>query len=115
MPGRFLLLSLIACIGSIGSGCSSASRQAHDDAVEQHRQQQAAQALPAPAAATSPSPQASAAVSPGTADTAAQQPAPTRNYWTNFRGPKRDGKYDETTISTNWPANGLPVIWKEPV
>jgi outer membrane protein assembly factor BamB len=37
------------------------------------------------------------------------------NYWTNFRGPKRDGKYDETTISTNWPSSGLPVVWKQPI
>ncbi|HKG98633.1 MAG TPA: PQQ-binding-like beta-propeller repeat protein, partial [Pyrinomonadaceae bacterium] len=48
-------------------------------------------------------------------ETAAAQPAPARNYWTNFRGPKRDGKYDETPVSTNWPANGLPIIWKQPV
>src|SRR5829696_6661511 len=108
------LLSIVSII-LIVSGCSSESRQAHDAAVEQHRQQQAAQAgaPTAPAAAVSPSPQASVAASPG--DTAAAQPAPSRNYWTNFRGPKRDGKYDETPVSTNWPANGLPIIWKQPV
>jgi outer membrane protein assembly factor BamB len=108
------LLSILSII-LIVSGCSSGSRQAHDAAVEQHRQQQAAQAgaPTAPAAAASPSPQASVAASPG--ETAAAQPAPARNYWTNFRGPKRDGKYDETPVSTNWPANGLPVIWKQPV
>jgi outer membrane protein assembly factor BamB len=32
-----------------------------------------------------------------------------------LRGPKRDGKYDEASVSTNWPANGLPVLWKQPV
>ena len=108
------LLSIVSII-LIVSGCSSEPRQAHDAAVEQHRQQQAAQAgaPTAPAAAVSPSPQASVAASPG--DTAAAQPAPARNYWTNFRGPKRDGKYDETPVSTNWPANGLPIIWKQPV
>jgi outer membrane protein assembly factor BamB len=37
------------------------------------------------------------------------------NYWTNFRGPRRDGKYDETPVSTNWPSGGLPVLWKQPV
>ena len=108
------LLSIVSII-LIVSGCSSESRQAHDAAVEQHRQQQAAQAgaPTAPAAVVSPSPQASVAPSPG--ETAAAQPAPARNYWTNFRGPKRDGKYDETPVSTNWPANGLPIIWKQPV
>jgi len=113
MFGRSILLVSIVCALLIISGCSSESRQAHDAAVEQHRQQQAAQAASAPVAAASPSPSASVAASPG--QTASAQPAPSRNYWTNFRGPKRDGKYDETPVSTNWPANGLPVIWKQPV
>jgi len=111
MFGRSILLLSIPCI--FLSGCSSDSRQAHDAAVEQHRQQQAAQAPSAPVAAASPSPSASVAASPG--QTASAQPAPSRNYWTNFRGPKRDGKYDEAPVSTNWPANGLPKIWKQPV
>jgi outer membrane protein assembly factor BamB len=38
-----------------------------------------------------------------------------RNYWTNFRGPNRDGKYDEMPVLTNWPAQGLQLLWKEPV
>ena len=113
MSGRSIFWLSIACVLLIGSGCSSESRRAHDAAVEQHRQQQAAQAASAPVAAASPSPQASASASPD--QTAATQPASTRNYWTNFRGPKRDGKYDETPVATNWPANGLPVIWKQPV
>jgi outer membrane protein assembly factor BamB len=92
----------------------SETRAAHDDVLEQHRQQQAAQPAPALAAVAtaSPSPSASASPSPGQVAPAA---APGRNYWTNFRGPKRDGKYDEVSVSTNWPATGLPVIWKQPV
>jgi outer membrane protein assembly factor BamB len=39
----------------------------------------------------------------------------TRSYWTNFRGPARDGRYDETPIRTNWPAEGLPLLWKQPI
>lgn len=38
-----------------------------------------------------------------------------RSYWTNFRGPARDGRYDETPIRTNWPAEGLPLLWKQPI
>ena len=38
-----------------------------------------------------------------------------RNYWTNFRGPNRDGRYDEMEVLTKWPAQGLSLIWKEPV
>ena len=95
----------------------SSNNEAHFAALEQHRQQQASQ-QPAPTAApvvaTSPVPQASASPSPGeTAATPA--PATGRNYWTNFRGPRRDGKYDESSVSTNWPASGLPVVWKQPV
>ena len=36
-------------------------------------------------------------------------------YWTNFRGPHRDGVYDETPVNTAWPAAGLPVLWKQPI
>ena len=39
----------------------------------------------------------------------------TRSYWTNFRGPARDGRYDEAPIRTNWPASGLPLLWKQPI
>jgi outer membrane protein assembly factor BamB len=38
-----------------------------------------------------------------------------RNYWTNFRGPNRDGRYEEMEVSTNWPAQGPPLLWKQPV
>jgi outer membrane protein assembly factor BamB len=40
---------------------------------------------------------------------------PIRSYWTNYRGPARDGRYDETPIRTNWPAEGLPLLWKQPI
>lgn len=107
MIRRLLLLTLVFC-----AACNRGSKEGHYAEVEQHRQEQAAQ-QPAPTAeAPSPSPSASVAASPG--ETAAARPA-SRNYWTNFRGPGRDGKYDEATISTNWPANGLPVLWKQPV
>lgn len=93
-----------------------ATNEAHYDALEQHRQQQAAQPAPttAPVAATNPSPEASVSASPSPGATTPAQPS-ARNYWTNFRGPRRDGKYDETSVSTDWPASGLPVIWKQPV
>jgi outer membrane protein assembly factor BamB len=94
------------------SGCSrDASRESHDAAVEQHRQQQAAQPAASEVAVASPSP----SPSPSASSEQTTAPVSTRNYWTNFRGPKRDGKYDETAVSTNWPASGLPVIWKQPV
>src|SRR5829696_6809673 len=119
-PIRKIIGTLALVVISIGyvflfnSWQRSSTNESHYTELEQHRQQQATQPAPttAPVAATSPSPQASASASP--TQTAAQ-PAPTRNYWTNFRGPKRDGKYEEASVSTNWPASGLPVIWKQPV
>jgi len=36
-------------------------------------------------------------------------------YWTDFRGPNRAGVYAETEIDTEWPATGLPRLWKQPV
>ncbi|MCA1629125.1 MAG: PQQ-like beta-propeller repeat protein [Acidobacteria bacterium] len=37
-----------------------------------------------------------------------------RNYWTNFRGPNRDGRYEERAIRTGgWGA--LKPMWKQPV
>jgi outer membrane protein assembly factor BamB len=38
-----------------------------------------------------------------------------RNYWTNFRGPNRDGRYDEMAVLAAWPAAGLTPVWKQPV
>ncbi len=101
-----LLLTLVFC-----AACSK-SNDSHYAQLEQNRNQQATQ-QPAPAAAVpSPSPSASVAASPGASLAAA---APSQNYWTNFRGPKRDGKYEEASVSTSWPANGLRQLWKQPV
>jgi outer membrane protein assembly factor BamB len=36
-------------------------------------------------------------------------------YWTDFRGPKRDGRYDQAPIRTDWPTKGLPLLWRQPI
>ena len=41
--------------------------------------------------------------------------APPVPYWTDFRGPRRDGDYRERPILTNWPAEGFRPVWKQPV
>ncbi|HKO95529.1 MAG TPA: PQQ-binding-like beta-propeller repeat protein [Pyrinomonadaceae bacterium] len=64
----------------------------------------------APGASPQPGQPGAPAVAPETASAHA-----TRNYWTNFRGPNRDGNYEEMPILTKWPANGLTPIWKQPV
>jgi outer membrane protein assembly factor BamB len=37
------------------------------------------------------------------------------NYWSDFRGPGRDGRYEELAVKTSWPSGGLPLIWRQPV
>ncbi|HEY2962983.1 MAG TPA: PQQ-binding-like beta-propeller repeat protein [Pyrinomonadaceae bacterium] len=91
------------------------SKEAHYTELEQHRQQQATQAAAAPVATSTPVVQASPGASPGQTADAAAAAAPARNYWTNFRGPKRDGNYEATPVLTSWPANGLSPMWKQPV
>lgn len=36
-------------------------------------------------------------------------------YWTDFRGPQRDGHYAEMEILTQWPSSGLPRLWRQPI
>jgi outer membrane protein assembly factor BamB len=105
------------------------SADAHYAELERHRaEQQASQAgaqVPPGAtdqtAATSNTAQASDAGQPqgGTDATALAHSEETskagRNYWTDFRGPGRDGRYDEAAIKTNWPSQGLPLLWRQPV
>jgi outer membrane protein assembly factor BamB len=94
--------------------------------VERHRAAERAQAPPIVAAETSPAnvetgPQArldTAGASTPNAPTPTKEqglqtrlPAP---YWTDFRGPKRDGEYSEGPVLLNWPATGLKPIWKQP-
>jgi outer membrane protein assembly factor BamB len=95
-------------------------KEAHYAALEQHRAQQAAsgndQAAGAPVASqpsASPAAQAPGAQPPTISETATAHAS--RNYWTNFRGPNRDGLYNEMPVSTTWPAQGLPLLWKAPV
>lgn len=54
-----------------------------------------------------------AAVAPEAAPSSAPAAAPA--YWTDFRGPRRDGIYAEMPIRTQWPKEGLPALWKQPV
>jgi len=35
-------------------------------------------------------------------------------YWTEFRGPRRDGHYTEKSILTNWPPIGPRLLWRQP-
>ncbi len=36
-------------------------------------------------------------------------------YWNGFRGPRRDGIYDEQPIRSKWPSEGLRPAWRQPI
>ena len=38
-----------------------------------------------------------------------------RPYWTDFRGPARDGRYGQTRLDLDWPAEGLEPLWRQPI
>ena len=117
---RTLLISagvvvvLVVAVFAVWKYLRSQSTEAHYAELEQHRQRQAAEAAAAPVATVAPVTQASPGASPGQTTAATAAPA-ARNYWTNFRGPKRDGNYEATPVLTSWPANGLTALWKQPV
>jgi len=75
--------------------------------------------LPRPAASpaarhASAAPVDDAAASRATSADADPYPAALA-FWTDFRGPRRDGRYAHTPIRTNWPAEGLPRLWRQPI
>jgi outer membrane protein assembly factor BamB len=77
----------------------------------------AAPAVPAPQPVPdSPAPSAAhAADGPAAAAPAPAAAVGTAGYWTDFRGPNRDGHYRERPILTRWPADGLQPMWKQPI
>ena len=110
----------------IGAWRKSSANDAHYAALEQHRAQQEtlpptpgtapATAASQPATVAQPAasgPAANAPIAGNAPETAAAHAS--RNYWTNFRGPNRDGRYDEMEVLKTWPAAGLSPIWKQPI
>lgn len=75
----------------------------HFGVLEQNRSQHYSRHLPPPIPAVE-------------ASSASADPAAVRDaYWTDFRGPHRDGRYDQTAVSTDWPADGLEPLWSQPI
>jgi outer membrane protein assembly factor BamB len=90
--------------------------------IERHREAQRTAApapAPQPAAAPSPAESLGVAQSPTAPEALATRvpatPAGPPPYWTDYRGPKRDGSYEETPVLADWPATGLTPLWKQPV
>ena len=121
--GVMYLMGLRVVLDGGGSPTLRFPRSADDqaDAIARHReaQRQAASGTTAPPAPGVPASPAPAADPPGA--TAAARPAESTHapksspYWTDFRGPARDGHYRQQQIRTNWPASGLQPLWKQPV
>lgn len=65
-------------------------------------------ATPVARAAAEP---AAAPVAPAASPGAMQLAA----VWSDFRGPDRDGRHTSGPIRTDWPASGLPLLWKQPI
>jgi outer membrane protein assembly factor BamB len=97
----------------------------HDTQAEIIARHRAAQRAAAPAAdaARQPAPltpvvdaesSPSAAAPVATDAPALGAPAPLPPYWTDFRGPRRDGHYRERPLLPEWPAGGLTPMWKQP-
>ena len=87
--------------------------ESHYAELERSRSQQ-------PAAAPEPAPPATAAAAAEPASplsrTPAERPVLTVTpYWTDFRGPHRDGRYEEAPILTQWPSKGLIRLWRQPI
>ena len=96
--------------------------EGHYDELERQRAEQRAAATPAsstPTLSADPKANSAAAAVSNANESKAGPVAPavrsTRSYWTNYRGPARDGRYDEAPIRTAWPAEGLPLLWKQPI
>jgi outer membrane protein assembly factor BamB len=86
------------------------------DALEADRaHQRRLPPLPPPVESTASSPVVAV---PSGESSSAGAPSPIRPSerasWPDFRGPRRDGRYDGP-IRTNWPRDGLPRLWRQPV
>lgn len=93
------------------------------DALEAHRARQREQPLPESPTSTGtsePSPVSATSAPPPPvaappASAAAAQRMPPRESWPDFRGRNRDGRYGDAPIRTDWPKEGLPRLWRQPV
>jgi outer membrane protein assembly factor BamB len=79
-------------------------RHAEERATDTSQMQVSAPEVASPAPITR-------AVDPGPSPKPALPPP----YWTEFRGPGRNGIYAEAAIRTDWPSGKLPLLWKRPV
>ena len=77
----------------------------HYDTLELNRSQHYSRLLPAGPPPAADAGDAAAAARGGAEDV----------YWTDFRGPRRDGRYTQTALRTDWSPHGLDPLWAQPV
>jgi outer membrane protein assembly factor BamB len=100
---------------------SNPDAEAHYDQLERHRaEQRAAAGTPEPQPVAEQGAATGKAESNGAAVAAEASSAPVasksaRTYWIDYRGPGRNGRYDEVQVLTSWPAGGPQLMWKQPV
>jgi outer membrane protein assembly factor BamB len=116
----FRVLGLRVAVDGSGMMPRFVSRAPDFDALEADRARQRAEGerrAPAPVEAPASGADAVApAISPaGAADSATPSAPAARATWPDFRGASRDGVYRGPAILTDWPASGLPLMWKQPI
>ena len=98
----------------------------HFVALEENRSQHYSQLLPAPPLAARRAETPAASPTDDESETAgtngepsveggSPEPSTYDAYWTDFRGPNRDGRYEQMAIRTDWPAAGLEPVWSQPI
>jgi outer membrane protein assembly factor BamB len=102
----------------------TSSPEAHAEQVARHREAQRAEGLAPAAEIVAPVtpvsederlPETAAEEAPLTQAPATPVAAPPASYWTDFRGPNRNGHYTQQPILTRWPDGGLTPVWRQPV
>ena len=102
------------------------SADEHAAELAKHREAQRAAASVAPPAPEAPSaapaavpPIDSAATTPAVVSKVSGTPADPKpagsTYWTGFRGPERNGTYEQQALLTAWPPEGPKLLWKQPI
>ena len=117
---QFLGLRFIMDGGGVPYPRFVQTSQMQAERIERHREaQRAADEVahppvvePAPARVVDAPAARAAAAAPDRESSAASGPPP---YWTDFRGPRRDGEYRELPVLADWPQAGLTPLWKQPV
>ena len=85
----------------------------HLAAIERNRATVPVQPAAVPSAEPAPAPESPP--EPASVPAAPAVKPAMRAYWTDFRGPRRDGHYDEMPILTKWPAQGPERLWRKPI